>query len=191
MSDIGSWLPGVVSRLFDERDIQIELGHRLEAIDPRIRWEAGPCGDHGAYIAFSPNFHSDLLVVTEKLAKEMPPIEGWRIFGAKPRKEWTVRKILLNGTEYFLDAWRYRLVMFKGGEFFDVEFFSFDDSIDEKNGARLGVFLASSELGEKLFMRAIDRVNVSARPKVDESTIAVGSLYDQIIDLYRGELPDE
>jgi hypothetical protein len=191
VNDIASWLPGVLPKIFDDRDVQLELGRRLEEIDPRVRWEAGPYGDHDAYLAFSPNFHNDLLSVTETLAKTMPTIQGWHFFGAKPRKRWSVRKVFFNGVEYLFDDWRYRLVMFKHGEFFDIDFFTFDEAIEEHVRAGLGVLLASSELGEKLFMRAIDRVNVNTRPHDDETSIHIESLYEQIVDLFRGELPSE
>jgi hypothetical protein len=191
VNSIVNWLAGVLPKIFDDRDVQLELTRRLEEIDLRIKWEAGPYGDHEAYLAFSPNFHSDLLSTTEDLAKEMPAISGWRFFGAKPRKLWSVRKVLYKEKEYFFNDWRYRLVMFKGGEFFDVELFTFDNKIDEDARAELGVFLVSSELGEKLFMRAIDRVNVSTWPQSGESTIPIESLSDQITDLFQGDLPHQ
>ena len=191
MNSISNWLPGVLPLVFNDPDVQIELTARLEGIDPRIKWEAGPSGEQDAYLAFSPNFHNDLLPVTEGLANAMPKTAGWRFFGAKPRKLWTVRKILLNGVEYFFENWRYRLVMFRNGEFFDVELFTFNEEIDKGILDRLGLFLISSELGEKLFMRAVDRVNVSFRPQGDESTIGIENLYDQIVDRFTGELPSE
>lgn len=191
MSPIEIWLPKVLPKLFSDRDIQLELGARLEGIDSRIRWEAGPYGGRDSFLAFSPNFHSDLLPLTEELARTMPQVDGWRFLGAKPRKQWSVRKMHFKGVEYFFDGWRYRLVMFKGGEFFDIDFFTFNDAIDESYRAGLGVFLACSELGEKLFMRAIDRVNVNIRPQVSETTIHIESLFEQITDLIRGELPSE
>lgn len=190
MNEIVSWLPGVLSNIFDDRDIQVELGRRLYEIDPRIKWESGPYGDD-AYLAFSPNFHNDLLAVTEALAKAMPAIPGWRFFGAKPKKHWSVRKVHLDGGEYFFDEWRYRLVMFQNGKFFDIDFFTFDASIEERIRAGLGVFLASSELGEKLFMQAIDRVNVNTTPEVGETSIHIESLYEQIVDLFQGQVPSE
>lgn len=191
MNDIVNWLPGVLSKIFDDRDVQLELGRRLVEIDPRVKWEAGPYGDHDAYLAFSPNFHNDLLPVTETLATTMPTIQGWHFFGAKPRKHWSERKVLFNGVEYFFDDWRYRLVMFKNGKFFDIDFFTFDETIEEQARGGLGVFLASSEIGEKLFMRAIDRVNVSTRPQAGETSIHIESLYEQVVDLFRGELSSE
>lgn len=191
MNDITNWLPSVLSQIFDDSDVQMEMGRRLEEIDARLRWEAGPYGEHGAYLAFSPNFHDDLLAVTEALAESMPVILGWHFLGAKPKKRWSVRKVLLHGVEYLLDDWRYRLVMFKTGEFFDMELFTFDETIEENARAGLGVFLVSSELGEKLFMRAIDRVNVSTRPQIGETSIHIESLYEQIVDLFRGVPPSE
>ncbi|MES2320503.1 MAG: hypothetical protein V4631_23745 [Pseudomonadota bacterium] len=191
MNDIASWIPSVLPKIFDDRDVQLELGQRLEEIDPRVKWEAGPFGDNDAYLAFSPNFHDELLPVTETLARMIPTIHGWHFFGAKPRKRWSVRKVLLNDVEYFFDDWRYRLVMFKEGEFFDVDFFTFDDSIAEEAREGLGVFLASSELGEKLFMRAVDRVNVITKPQVGETSVPIGSLYEQIVDLFKGEMSTE
>jgi hypothetical protein len=191
MNDIASWLPGVLSKIFDDYDVQMELTRRLEEIDSRVQWEAGPYGDRDAYLAFSPNFHNDLLSVTETLAGTMPTIQGWHFFGAKPRKQWPVRKVLFNEIECLFDSWRYRLVMFKNGDFFDIDFFAFDEAIEERARAGLGVFLASSELGEKLFMLAIDRVNVSTRPQDGEKSIHIESLYEQIIDLYRGELSSD
>lgn len=191
MNSIESWLPEVLPRIFDDRDVQLELGRRLENLDPRIRWEAGPHGSQGSFLAFSPNFHNDLLPVTEKLARSMPQVPGWSFLGAKPRKHWSVRKMLFKGVEYFFDEWRYRLVMFKGGEFFDINLFTFDEAIDERDRAGLGVFLACSELGEKLFMRAIDRVNVDVKPQAGETTIHIESLFEQITDLFCGDLPSE
>jgi hypothetical protein len=186
MNNFISWLIGVLPKVFEDRKVQLELEKKLQEIDPRIKWEAGPYGDTDAYLAFSPNFHSDLLPVTEELANAMPVVPGWQFFGAKPRKTWSVRKVRFKDVEYFFNDWRYRLVMFKGGEFFDVELFTFDDKIDEASRAGLGVFLVSSELGEKLFMRAIDRVNVSVWPQSGESTIPIASLCDQVTDLLQG-----
>jgi hypothetical protein len=186
VNDITNWLPSVLSKIFDDHEIQLEMGRRLAEIDPRVRWEAGPYGEHDAYLAFSPNFHNDLLPVTETLAKAMPTIQGWHFLGAKPKKQWSVRKVLLNGVEYFFDDWRYRLVSFKDGAFFDIDFFTFDESIEEHAPAGLGVFLASSEMGEKLFMQAIDQVNVSTRPEIGEASIHVETLYEHIVDLFRG-----
>jgi hypothetical protein len=190
MNSFKRWLPEVLPKIFDDRDVQLELGRRLESIDPRIRWEAGPHGQD-SFLAFSPNFNNDLLPLTEELAMTMPAVQGWHFFGAKPRKRWSVRKILFKGVEYFFDEWRYRLVMFKGGEFFDIDFFTFGEAIDEGDRAGLGVFLACSELGEKLFMRAVDRVNIGVAPQPGESTISIESLFEQISDLYSGELPSE
>jgi hypothetical protein len=191
VNSIANWLPEVLPKLFDDRDVQLEVGRRLEEIDPRMRWEAGPYGYDDTFLAFSPNLCNDLLPVTEELARAMPAIQGWHFLGSKPRKRWSVRTVLLNGVEYFFDDWRYRLVRFKGGEFFDIDFFTFDETIEEHARAGLGLFLASSELGEKLFMRAIDRVNVSSEPQAGESSIHIDLLFEQIVDLFRGELPSE
>lgn len=192
MSTLADWLPGALPRLFDEREVQDELTDRLAEIDPRLRWEIGPFGDGAAFLAFSPNGYPDLLPVSEALAGAMPPVDGWRFFGAKPRKQWSVRKVAAGGAEYFFDGWRYRLVSFKGGEFFDIEFFTFDEAVEASGRGRwLGEFLASSELGEKLFMRAVDRVEVYVRPGAGETSIPVASLYEQIVDLFKGELPAE
>ena len=174
----------MLPRLFEDGSVQHELGQRLEAIDPRIKWEAGPDGA-GAFLAFSPNRYDDLLLVTEGLAETMPDIPGWCFLGAKPRKQWTVRKVALGGVECVFDDWRYRLVSFKGGEFFDVDLFTLDDSLDDAQRARLGMFLVLSELGERLFMRAVDRVNVSVHPEAGQSTIEIDSLHDQITELLR------
>jgi hypothetical protein len=191
MNDITNWLPGVLSNIFDDHDVQLELGRRLAHIDPRIRWEAGPYGDVDLFFAFSLNFCDDLLPVTETLAMTMPAIEGWQFLGAKPKKRWLARKLIFRGDEYLFDDWRYRLVSFNSGEFFDVEFFTFDGGIAEQACADLGTFLASSELGEKLFMRAIDRVSVSTHPRAGEATIHIDYLYQQIVELLQGEVLSE
>lgn len=188
MNDISSWIPSVLSRIFDDPEIQVELGERLFEIDRRIKWEAGPHSEEKNYLAFSPNYHEDLLPVTESLAEAMPVIPGWEFLGAKPKKNWFLRKVRFNEKEYLFDDWRYRLVMFKEGEFFDIDFFTFDSSMDAKSCNGLGVFLASSELGEKLFMNAIDRVNVEIRPEAGDSSIAIQSLYCQITDLFKRKL---
>lgn len=186
MSGIERWLPGVLPRIFDDPEVQEELGRRLEAIDARIRWEAGPRGEADAFLAFSPNRYPELLPVTENLAAAMPHVAGWQFLVAKPRKQWSARKVRWSGVEYLLDDWRYRLVMFKGGEFFDVDLFTFDDSLDESLRSRLGMFLVLSELGERLFMQAVDGVNVSTRPLAGESSIEIGSLHEQLTGLLRG-----
>lgn len=191
MHDFVCWLPCVLSNLAHEHDIQLEVDKRLREIDPRLRWEIGPHGEHDRFFAFSPNFYDELLPVTEALVEAMPAVEGWHFLTAKPKKYWSTREVRFKDVEYCMDDWRYRLVAFKGGEFFDIDFFTFNDAIEERVREWLGVFLASSELGEKLFMRAIDRVNVSTRPGLGEKSIPVGSLYEQIGDLFTGKLVSE
>ncbi len=183
MNDFVNWFSEVLPQIFESKNIQIEMSRRLEEIDSRIRWEAGPYDNTEDFFAFSPNFHKDLLIKTERLAKSIPKIPGWNFLGAKPRKKWATRKIFIKNKEYYFDNWRYRLVLFEGSELFDIDFFSFDDDIDEDIKLYLGVFLASSELGEKLFMKSVDRVDVKYRPKEGESSIDIKNLFDQIVEL--------
>src|SRR5690606_27660378 len=113
-----------IERLFSDADAQSELTERLNAINPKLRWEVGPSGHSESFLALSPNLSFELLEITKNLVKQAPNIPGWVFLPSKPRKNWSSRVIEIGcgsgTTRYVLDQWRYYLTKFNDGEFFDV-----------------------------------------------------------------------
>lgn len=185
MSNLSDEVQVILGDIWDKAQSQSRLSEILQEVDPRLRWEAGPISDQLAYLAISPNRYPELLAITAKLVESLPPIAGWIFLDAKPRKNWTSRKVKYHGVEYCFDEWRYRLTMFNDGKFFDIDFFGCEEGLSEDVRDWLSVFIASSELGERLFMEAIDRVSASPKHAERGPTSPIGSLFDHVNDLLR------
>lgn len=181
------WLAQNVEKLFSDASAQSELTRRLEAINPKLKWEVGPWENDENFLAFSPNLSFELLEITQDLVKQAPAIPGWVFLPSKPKKKWSSRVIEINcaGGEvgYVLDAWRYYLTKFNDGEFFDVNLIPYgheQQAVDDLE--YIGSLLVESELGEELFMDLVDRVNIVLPSSLKHATATneLTSMFDQI-----------
>ena len=99
------------------------------------------------------------------MCQSSPKIEGWEFLAAKPRKAWNkcCVDLTFDGEikQYLFDDWKYGLISFNDGEFFDVNLIpggrNYDDSEALKYAADLFV---EFELGELTYMELIDKVNI-------------------------------
>jgi hypothetical protein len=186
MIEVAAEVSRLLPTLVDQTTSQNALSALLSEIDPRLRWEIGPSGNDGMYLAFSPNYCTELLPLTDRLAASMPPHDGWIFLNAKPRKLWAKRSVIYAGREFTFDDWSYRLTKFKGGEFFDVDFFGCPVDVSEDTRDWLAVFLASSELGERLFMNAIDRVSASPKAGAMDPVTGIEHLFEHVSQHWSG-----
>lgn len=182
-----SWLVPHLDRLFEDPGLQKELSKRLSELSPDLRWEIGPDQDSGRFFAFSPNLNRDRLKVTEYLAAAAPQVPGWHFFSARPRKKWVRREIRMKGqgdkVESFpLDQWIYTLTSFQDGAFFDVNLVPIGTDASDAKLQMLGEMLVQSELGERLFLEFIDRVNIVDSGSLAHSGDSIVHLHDHITE---------
>jgi hypothetical protein len=180
------WLVPSLGRVIKDKDAQKALSVNLAKFSPSIRWEVGPYDDERSFFAFSPNLDPDLLPLTEALANSAPAVQGWVFLAARPRKRWHSRSIRMtsnNGTSarYELDNWLYYLTSFKNGEFFDVNLVPFGTEASKPELQRLGELLVQSELGERIFIEFVDRVNIVSPEKLKHYGNKIDHLHDQLV----------
>lgn len=180
-----AWLAPRLSEVFKDRAMQIEIGHRLDAISRDIRWEVGPFDDDQTFFAFSPTRRKFLPLTTE-LAARAPMIKGWVFLPAKPRKRWHSRCIVLrahDGTErsFEMDEWLYSLTSFKDGEFFDVNLVPRDTPATSDELQQVAHMLVEFELGERLFLEFVDRVNIIPQSALEHSGNRISQLHDHLL----------
>ncbi|MCW8879395.1 MAG: hypothetical protein OQJ89_01545 [Kangiellaceae bacterium] len=185
IKDFYYWLEQNLSQIFEDTEIQHEVSKRLAEIDPKLRWEVGPWKDSECFFAFSPSLNRDLLTLTEKLAANAPETQGWTFLPSKPRKNWKRRNIktTFDGQkeEVNFDNWRYYLLSFNDGEFFDVNLIPPKDcNKPVELLEHFGDLFVQFELGEKMFMDLIDRVNIIDPSECEEETYNVEDLFDHI-----------
>jgi hypothetical protein len=187
VQDFYDWLVPVLDEISRSPEVQAALSQKLASFDPKLRWETGPSENETRFLAFSPGLDVQLLPVTEKLASAAPEVPGWLFLPAKPRKHWRSRAFTLNDSgkqpaHYNLDGWKYYLVAFKGGEFFDVNLIPSATDASELELQRLGDFLVQSELGEKIFLEFVDRVNILRVGETEHPGNNIEYLYDQLLE---------
>lgn len=180
------WLKNNIEKLFTEKSIQIELTRRLKEIHPSLQWEAGPGINTHKFLAFSPNYDFDAVGYANELVESAPEIEGWEFLSGKPRKYWTKRQVKIKLAQelvfFDFDRWEYYLTSFNDGEFFDVNFVPVGSELKSNFEIEFGgQFLAQSELGERLYMDVIDRVNIVDPKDLTVETNPIGDLYEQIL----------
>jgi hypothetical protein len=181
------WLPGILDRLFHDETAQKMLTEKLAQVHPGIRWEVGPFQEGKSFFVFSPNLDVKLLPATETLARSAPEVPGWVFLPAKPRKMWTSRSIeIAEGkgevVRYNFDRWLYYLTSFKDGEFFDVNLVPCgyeDKPLDDLQYA--GSLFVEFELGERMFMEFVDRINIVPPSELAEFGNKIEHLHDQIM----------
>ena len=186
VDDFYEWLAPRLDDVFKDRVMPIEIGHRLNAISPDIRWEAGPHDDGQSFFAFSPNNRLKLLALTTELAARAPTVPGWVFLPAKPRKRWHSRCIALqagDGTErrFEMDDWLYSLTSFKGGEFFDVNLVPQGATATGDELEQVAHMLVEFELGERIFLEFVDRVNIIPRSALEHAGNRIAQLHDHLL----------
>ena len=181
------WLPGNLQRLFHDESVQKTLTEKLAQVHPGVRWEVGPFKDGKSFFAFSPNLDAKLLAVTEALAKRAPEVPGWVFLPAKPRKMWMSRSIEIADSkgrlvQYSFEHWLYYLTSFNDGEFFDVNLVPCGyENLPRDELQYAGSLFVEFELGERIFMEFIDRVNIVLPSELDEFGNKIEHLHDQIM----------
>ncbi len=176
------WLRNNVQFVPRDRKAQRELAKWLAAINPQLRWEVGSGSRAEWFLAFSPNLQEKLLDLTNALAREAPDVPGWEFLPAKPRKELQRRTIKITDgdrtREYNFEDWRYYLTSFNQGEFYDVNIipigYESECGSDLEHAASL---IIESELGEELFITAIDRVIIDASTANPDKSDVVRDLH--------------
>lgn len=182
------WFMPDIDKIFENFDFQDAVTKRLKAINPDIRWEAGPWDGEKNFFAFSPNLNRSNFELTALLRGSAPSIPGWVFLASKPRKKWNSRVIKIRNnegvtTEYNIDEWSYYLTSFNDGEFFDVNLIPHgDESVSIDDLEYIGSLFVEFELGEEVYMELIDRVNIVLPPYLSVPTNKLENLYPQIMD---------
>ena len=182
------WLIPHLGEVFEDSAVQTELSIRLEAIYPDIRWEVGPFDDERSFFAFSPNNRVKALSLTTELAERAPSVAGWVFLSARPRKRWQSRCITFkesDGTQqrFEMDDWLYSLTSFNDGEFFDVNLVPLGTTANGDELERAAHMLVEFELGERLFLEFVDRVNIITRGELTHAGDQISNLHDHLLQL--------
>jgi hypothetical protein len=180
------WLIPNLEHVFSNEKTQSAISQKLASIDSNIRWEVGPLDQHTNFFAFSPNFDIANIPLTIKLAECAPSLDHWVFLPSKPRKNWTSRAIMIKTdgafVEYDLNNWLYYLTSFNDGDFFDINLVPCgyeNKPIDELE--YVGSLFCEFELGEKLFIELVDRVNIILPSQLEFFGNKVENLYEQLL----------
>lgn len=184
------WLEKNISELSKSRDIQQEMTKKVKSLHGDLHWEVGPLSENEKYFAFSPNLNEDLLALTNMVVKKSPKILGWKFLAAKPKKNWTARNIRFRSKgdvkKISCDHWQYFLTSFNDDEFFDVNIVP-DKKLELTNKELdyVADLFVEFELGEELYIQAIDRVNVLEVGSNKEDTNSVDVLHEHILSQWK------
>ncbi len=183
------WLKENIAALATSRDIQIAMTKKIKSLHPDLHWEVGPFSKEEKFFAFSPNLDFNLLPITYMLADKAPKISGWKFLSAKPKKNWKNRVITLraNGSvkKINCDNWRYYLTSFND-EFFDVNIVP-DKNLDltAEELEYVADLFVEFELGEELYIEAIDRVNIIEVVPNPDVTNGVDVLFEHVLSTWK------
>ena len=189
-SEFYDWLVLIINDIAGDPDVRHLSSRKLELINPDIRWEIGPGESTEYYFAFSPNLRAELLGLTNELAADAPKISGWEFLPAKPRKKLKRRRVKLKTAGKLHDVdyekWEYFLTQFNNGEFFDVNIIPYGhENKDQSDLLYFSSLIVEFELGEELFIQAVDRVNIVLPNELNCETDSIASLNDHILTLWR------
>lgn len=190
ISSFFDWLIKNISTLNKSLDIQQEMTKKIKSIHSDLHWEIGPLSEDEKYLAFSPNLNENLLNITRNLVEKSPKISGWKFLCAKPKKNWNNRSIKFRSNKNLknvtCDNWQYFLTSFNDDEFFDVNIVP-DKKLElTKNELNyIADLFVEFELGEELYIQAIDQVNVLEVGSNPEDTNSVEVLYEHILDQWK------
>lgn len=184
------WLEKKLSKLTNSKELQLEVTKKLKSLHPDLHWEAGPTSQGDKFFAFSPNLNEGLLAVTNILVKNAPKITGWRFFAAKPKKNWQNRRIKFSskGDVKKVDCnnWQYFLTSFNDDEFFDVNIVPNTQlDLTQKELNYVAGLFVEFELGEELYIQAVDSVNVLEIGSNLGDTNNVDVLHEHILEQWK------
>jgi len=133
-----------------------------------LGWEVGPHGD-GLMLALALNGDLDNLAPANELISDAPELDGWSFHVGRPPKRWDLRFTMPDGDGRAIDfdanTWRYGLVAFDGGRFFDVTVVAPEGgALDEATREQAAILVLQGILGEVRFLEVVDRVVVVDRP---------------------------
>lgn len=182
------WLQQNIAKLPHDSGVQKDLSIKLNQLNPELRWEIGPGERAERFLAFSPALNAELLDYTRMLVRKAPEIHGWEFLPAKPKKRWQNRVIrIVSGNKrmgYCFAEWKYYLTSFNDGEFFDVNIVPIGYEKEERSDLEYAASLiVESELGEELFIDAVDRVNIVLAHERKQPTDSISDLYAHIMSL--------
>lgn len=150
--------------------------------DP-LGWEVGPEGD-GLMLALTLAGDLDNLPVAQQLIARAPKLEGWTFHAGRPPKDWDLRfELEDDGGEFKIDAngWKYGLVAFDGGRFFDVTIVTEEAVQLETERLELAAAMVlEGLLGEVRYLDAIDRIDVVARLEQEMPLTEIKYLRDHL-----------
>lgn len=182
------WLSTNLTHIYSDKNIQSELSKQLKKLNPDILWEIGPGLNAANFFAFSPNLDEELLSFTKLLVSEAPNIPDWEFLPAKPRKRWKRRNIKINCNNkiqtFNFDNCRYTLTSFNNGEFFDVNLIpDFEQEISISDIEFASELFVEFELGEELYLKLIDKVNILSDKQNGSTGNDVEDLYDHLMSV--------
>jgi hypothetical protein len=160
------WFSSIANKFgerFENQGLVHELDLRICGLGP-IAWEIGPglLSPDYASLVFSPAGERSLIPLTEEIVAQAPDCRGWEFYSCRPAKKWQRIFLVEDDTdnEYRVDAskWEYILLRYDDG-FFDVllecpSLAVVPDSLY----ASIGEILVEGEVGEKLRLDCIDRI---------------------------------
>jgi len=112
------------------------------------------------------------------------------VFTCKTKKRWSKRnvKIRTQGqiTEINFDNWRYYITSFNDGEFFDVNLIPDSEcSLGSEDLSYAADLFVEFELGEELYIEAIDRVNLISPSELKSETDDVEHLNEHVLSEWK------
>lgn len=177
-------------------EVMRQLDRRVRALGAGLSWEIGPGLERENAFVLSPGGVRENLVVSDAVVGAAPvDLPAWEFHAARPPKRWDRRFQLQRGQGWLdVDArsWRYTLVGFNRGEFFDVTLHigtTLRDASDEERQHAAWILL-DGELGERCTIERIGAVAVSDDPVDVARSGAVEHLAEHVRSLSgRGPRP--
>ena len=167
--------------------LNAELSAKVKAIAPGTNWEIGPYALPDHALVLSPGSREQLAAVKAAIARA-PRIRGWHFIACKPPKDVSSLTFELGNVSTNADSWVYRMSVYNGGEFADLEIF-YEPTAAPPRGKEgtLCELVVEALVGEELRLDRIGYITPMLVPDVRaiENTTAIQHLRPHLMDVLR------
>jgi hypothetical protein len=173
----------------DEEGLGVVMSEGMAILSGLLGWEVGP-GSAAAYqLSFTLKGQLGRLNVAEKVKSLAPKLFGWEFHAGRPPRQWDPTFSMSNsvGKHVVINAehWRYTLIGYAGGEFYDITIvangLSRLDPIAKRQAAAI---VLQGLMGEVEFLRRIGNIDVIEDDRsVDDRSSEIQYLSEHLVEL--------
>jgi hypothetical protein len=155
-----------------------------------LGWEIGPGSKRDYSFSFGLNGKQTNLTIAKRVLSKSPELRYWEFHAGKPPKKWDFKFLMYNtiGHSVMIDAskWRYSLVAFNNGEFYDISILAPEIlRLDENAKLQAIHIVLDSVLGEEIALTKFDRIELKSPFSENEyeSSSAIQDLREHLLYL--------